>query len=378
MKTPRRQKTWEKTNVANLLRHGQSGRYYARFVTHGKQVWRSLQTEVFSVAKLRLPDAAQKIRRAPAVTRSIESGRFTVGEAMEVYRQKLELQDQRPKTREFYLNGLKVLNRTWAALAAQPINRVTQNEIEAWLSRLKKNGTGFIPPGAQQTSCLGNSASTVRATLSVLRGLFDIAIKQGARFENPAAGLRSPPPRQKKLTLPTRLQFAEILESIRQAGAGSRSQAAHDLVAGLAYSGMRVGEARRLTWGHVDFEKRRLSVPGYKTASSARLVPFNTNLEALLQRMHQESPATSQDDRVFLFGEAQKALTAACQKVGATRLTHHDLRHFFATITIESGVDIPTVSRWLGHADGGALAMKTYGHLRDEHSTAAALKVSFN
>ena len=41
------------------------------------------------------------------------------------------------------------------------------------------------------------------------------------------------------------------------------------------------------------------------------------------------------------------------------------------------GVDIPTVSRWLGHKDGGALPMKTYGHLRCEHSIAQAQKVSF-
>jgi len=38
---------------------------------------------------------------------------------------------------------------------------------------------------------------------------------------------------------------------------------------------------------------------------------------------------------------------------------------------IESGVDIPTVSRWLGHKDGGALGMRVYGHLRNEHSVAA-------
>ena len=49
------------------------------------------------------------------------------------------------------------------------------------------------------------------------------------------------------------------------------------------------------------------------------------------------------------------------------KITHHDLRHLFATRCIESGVDIPTVARWLGHKDGGALAMKTYGHLRNEH-----------
>jgi integrase len=75
--------------------------------------------------------------------------------------------------------------------------------------------------------------------------------------------------------------------------------------------------------------------------------------------------------------EAQKALTKACNTVCAKRLTHHDLRHLFATRCIESGVDIPTVARWLGHKDGGALALKTYGHLRAEHSQAMAAKVTF-
>ncbi|MDA1277859.1 MAG: tyrosine-type recombinase/integrase [Verrucomicrobia bacterium] len=59
-------------------------------------------------------------------------------------------------------------------------------------------------------------------------------------------------------------------------------------------------------------------------------------------------------------------------------LTHHDLRHLFATRCIESGVDIPTVSRWLGHKDGGALAMKVYGHLRNQHSASMAKLVKFS
>lgn len=61
----------------------------------------------------------------------------------------------------------------------------------------------------------------------------------------------------------------------------------------------------------------------------------------------------------------------------AAKLTHHDLRHLFATRCIESGVDIPTVARWLGHKDGGALAMKVDGHLRNQHSQEMAKKVRF-
>jgi integrase len=80
---------------------------------------------------------------------------------------------------------------------------------------------------------------------------------------------------------------------------------------------------------------------------------------------------------VLLVFEAQKAMDRAFTALGMPRLTHHDMRHLFATRCIESGIDIPTVSRWLGHKDGGALAMKVYGHLRNEHSLAAAGRVSF-
>ncbi|HOB99509.1 MAG TPA: tyrosine-type recombinase/integrase, partial [Verrucomicrobiota bacterium] len=75
--------------------------------------------------------------------------------------------------------------------------------------------------------------------------------------------------------------------------------------------------------------------------------------------------------------KCQGALTRACAKLGIARITHHDLRHLFATRCIESGVDIPTVARWLGHKDGGALAMKVYGHLRNQHSQEMAKKVKF-
>jgi integrase len=98
----------------------------------------------------------------------------------------------------------------------------------------------------------------------------------------------------------------------------------------------------------------------------------------LLQDLRAESPKANLDDRVMGVMECQKAMDHAARKVGMRRITHHDLRHLFATRCIESGVDIPTVSRWLGHQDGGALAMKVYGHLRDQHSAAMAQTVRFS
>jgi integrase len=97
----------------------------------------------------------------------------------------------------------------------------------------------------------------------------------------------------------------------------------------------------------------------------------------LLTRLRAEQVNEPASQPVMRVRSCQHTINSACKKLGIARFTHHDLRHLFATLCIESGVDIPTVSRWLGHKDGGALAMKAYGHLRDQHSVAMAQRVSF-
>jgi integrase len=100
-------------------------------------------------------------------------------------------------------------------------------------------------------------------------------------------------------------------------------------------------------------------------------------LEKMLRELRAQRPDEPSRATVMRVLECQNSMTHAAAKIGMKRITHHDLRHLFATICIESGVDIPTVSRWLGHKDGGALCMKTYGHLRQDHSLAQAQRVSF-
>jgi integrase len=101
-------------------------------------------------------------------------------------------------------------------------------------------------------------------------------------------------------------------------------------------------------------------------------------LRELLLRLRAERPANAgQDDRLVPINDAKTTIRKTCKRLGYPQFTHHDFRHFFATTCIESGVDIPTISRWLGHKDGGALAMRVYGHLREEHSRAQIKRVTF-
>jgi integrase len=110
---------------------------------------------------------------------------------------------------------------------------------------------------------------------------------------------------------------------------------------------------------------------------SIRRVPMIPEMRELLERLRQQRRDEPGTAFVMQVRGCQGAINSACKKLGIVRFTHHDLRHLFATLCIESGVDIPTVSRWLGHKDGGALAMKVYGHLRDQHSVNMAQRVTF-
>ena len=51
--------------MQNLVRH-KSGRYYARTFSNNKEIWKSLRTEHFSVAKARLAEFLREHREKQA------------------------------------------------------------------------------------------------------------------------------------------------------------------------------------------------------------------------------------------------------------------------------------------------------------------------
>lgn len=397
--------TWERTSVQNLLRNRSSGKYFGRWTVSGKQIWRKLNTDVFTVAKLRLSDEAGKIESMRQSAGNVTAGKGRMGDLMAVYEERTKANtDLKPSSITARIVALKKLTRTWPELETMKPASVTPEAVQAWASRFKADGTSFTPPGAK-TVIKGNSATSVNRAIDTVRRLMDIAIERGAIHRNPATVKPADGRRLKKkigrtkLVLPSFADVQRLFTAIENNGAvGGWGAEAADFCRFLAYSGCRVGEIPGVTWACIDWEKKTLHVRGVqleelehsslKTESSDRFVPLFTDLEALLKKIierrkkaapYSESgkPVTDPTDRILRLSECQKSIDTACASLGIQRITHHDFRHLFATRCIEAGVDIPTVSRWLGHSDGGALAMRTYGHLRQEHSQTQAAKVVF-
>ena len=364
MKPRKSTKTWQKTRKPNLLRH-KSGRYYARAFTGGKEVWKSLKTSHYSVAEAKLAEFLKEHRERVNNGNGEVSAKMTFGEALKIHQQNLaDDVTIKPATRHYWNQIFVALLKSWQGLADREIRRVTKTDCKEWARAFRKAA----------------SPTRYNNTLSGLRHVLEVAKEAGIIYSNPAEGLERVRVRGKQLTLPSGDQFVQLVNAIEHAGAWCSRDCA-DFVRGLAFTGMRKGEANALEWRDVDFNAGEIVVRGDpETATknwTIRRVPLIPEGRALFERMRAERAGEPLDAKVFRVGESQKALDRACEKVGAERVTHHDLRHLFATSCIESGVDIPTVSRWLGHKDGGALAMKTYGHLRREHSIAQAQRVTF-
>jgi integrase len=368
MKTGKRQKApgslWESTATQCLVRNTSSGTYYARFRAAGKLRWRSLETDSYTIAKTKLPGVIEDERKLVAAG----DGSITLEQAIQGYLDRDGANPKhKPRTVAYHRECVESLKRNWPTPQGVKVRRITKDDCLTWA---RKHAAAF-------------SATKYNHTLGILRKVIEIGIEQGARHDNPARVVERLSERPKQLHLPEPDQFKAFIAEIEGSGSGF-SQPCADFVRFLAFGGFRLGEARAITWADVDFKRGEIVVRGDpehglkgRQVGEVRRVPMIPDMRALLERVKGDTAPDSKA-RVMRVGEAQKAMDRAAKVIGMHRLTHHDLRHLFATRCIESGVDIPTVARWLGHKDGGALAMRVYGHLRDQHSTAMAQRVTFD
>lgn len=351
--------------VPHLLQYVSNGNYYARIKVSGKIIRESLKTGVWTTAKLRLTDFLKEKQEGRG---KVVAPLFS--ESVDLFKRELEHDTTiKPQSKQYRLWCLGKLQKTWPDLWELRLDEITPEACKEWAAKLVK-----------EIAChyYNNTLGTLKQVLQT--GIKAHKANGGIVLESPAAELKKTRVKQKELRLPETLQFKELVANVRKRSGGWGPRDG-DLVEFLAYSGLRIqSEAVWVTGEDIDWTRKEIIVRGDPVTatknSETRRVPILPDMENLLLRMKGQLGSFGKEP-ILQVGHCNEALARACKAIGISKLTHHDLRHLFATRCIESGVDIPTVSRWLGHKDGGALAMKTYGHLRNEHSQAMAQKVKF-
>ena len=186
-----RPKVWTKTGKDNLVRH-KSGRYYARVFGQGKEVWKSLKTSHFSVAQARLAeflkDHRQRVGNGSGANGSGISAKMTFGEAAEVHLRDLDNNVKlKPRTRSYYRERLRALEKSWPDLSRTEIRKITSGDCKAWAGKYGKVA----------------APTNYNNTVALLRHVFAVAVEAGVIYANPATAVKRAKLRSKEIALPS-------------------------------------------------------------------------------------------------------------------------------------------------------------------------------
>lgn len=378
---------WQCTPVQGLYQRN-GGIYYTRYKLAGKTAWRSLDTDVFTVAKLR----HQKSRGITEVSRQsgvqINSDLRTLGALAAQIEREVDKHTIEGSTKTQYHVWLQRLREHWRqgefdTTLARSVTRDTLTELRKYLSEKAELRCGW------RNAKVGYSPAVVNQTLTMLRILLKLALDNGVISQSPFdengpfGGSVFMPRKSRRPELPSNEAMERVFNDIARgivldeeidaeilARYRAQAETSAEHARFLAYSGMRKSEAAASL---VEDDKGDyLLVRGGKTPSSWRKIPIIAPLRALIDKIKTKRIAGP----MLGCKDSLKAIRRSCKRLGIPPLRQHDLRHYFGTVCVESGVPIPTVADWLGHADGGVMLMKVYRHLRDSHSLEAAKLVT--
>jgi integrase len=146
-----------------------------------------------------------------------------------------------------------------------------------------------------------------------------------------------------------------------------------DLVYLLATTAARISEVLTLTYGGVGQDADGGPVLRFndsKTEAGLQPIPLTPEAARMLTRRR---AATNATDDALVFPNAvgkpydrrvwtRRYFKPAAKRAGVPWASPHKLRHGVATVMAERGYEAHDIARMLRHADGGALAQRTYMH----------------
>ncbi|MCX4357301.1 MAG: tyrosine-type recombinase/integrase [Oscillospiraceae bacterium] len=259
--------------------------------------------------------------------------------------------------------------RIYEAIGHIRMDKITARQIQVFINSLSKEGVN-------ERNGQPLSAKSIRHNLSLISDVFGYAVKMGVVTENPCSKVTLPKIEQKEKQIYTPEEAAKFLDLLH--GAPIKYRAFFNLA---IYSGFRRGELLGLEWKDIDFENNVINVrrtscytpdrgiytDTTKTKMSQRTLKFPQEIMDLLRELHdfQDNEALKfgnkwvETDRLFTKdnGEPQHPNTTYqwlerfCKKNDIPFYGLHSFRHLFASLLVNGGVDIVTVSGALGHSN---------------------------
>ena len=369
----------KRANGEGSIRKRKDGRWEGRYTAGhdpetGKPIYRNVLGKTQSEVKEKLKTAIQE-------TQSLDfskTGQYTVGQWMDVWYENYAKIKVRPSSHQTYKGYIE--NHIKPNIGDIPLEKLTTLDLQRLYKTLLARGR--VDRLESKWQPRGLSPKTVRNIHQILSSALKLAQEQRIILTNPAEGCALPKVEHREMkTLPVE-QLQSFLREAKDSGV-------FELYYLELATGLRRGELLGLKWEDIDLEHGDLRVRRQIARINGRVV------EAPLKTKNAYRTLPLAEDTISILKEQKKKvgnspwvfpsatggpispdsvlhmLHRVLKRAGLPQVRFHDLRHTFATLALQNGVDIKTVSGMLGHFSAG-FTLDTYAHVTTSAQKAAA------
>ena len=367
-----------RSNGEGNIRKRKDGRWEGRYTAGrdpvtGKQIFKNVLGKTQAEVK-------EKLQKALAQAGKIDftkTGKYTVTMWMNEWFENVAKIKVRPSSHQTYRGYID--HHIAPNIGDLPLEKLTTMDLQKLYRKLLNKGRVDRVEAKQQPK--GLSAKTVRNINQVISSAMDFAVAQKIIPENPCKAVALPKVEHREMqTIP-----AEQLQAFLQE---AKATGVYEMYYIALATGLRRGELLGLKWTDIDWKNGIIKVrrqvarvdgqiveAPLKTKNSYRAVTISQQAIEVLKQQKE----TTNDQYVFPSpnggpispDSVNNMLKRVLARAGIPKVRFHDLRHTFATIALQNGVDIKTVSGMLGHFSAG-FTLDTYAHVTTSAQKEAA------
>ena len=359
-----------RANGEGNIRKRKDGRWEGRYTAGrnpatGKAIYKNVLGKTQAEVKEKLKKAIEEAKGLDVA----KAESYTVGQWMDVwyeYYAKIKVRPSSHKTYEGYIK-----NHIKPSIGSIPLTKLTTLDLQRLYQKLLTEGR--VDRLEAQNQPKGLSPKTVRNINQVISSAMHLAIQQHLIAQDPTDGCALPKTEHREMQTLSADQLAAFL-----------LEAKHSGVFEMYYielaTGLRRGELLGLKWEDIGFDNRTLRVrrqvgringevreAPLKTKNAYRTISLGADAIGVLRQQREKQPSSS-----YVFpgptggpiapDSVLHMLHRVLDRAGLPEIRFHDLRHTFATLALQNGVDVKTVSGMLGHFSAG-FTLDTYAHV---------------